>query len=144
VPDLPFPASAPEAARFIRAGTAFQQIGNASRPEALSLKLKRAIDRSPLRQIAEHAGGLGISHAQLTRAFKRDYLITPVEYRSALKVEEGILKLLEGRSAIEACHEAGFSDLSRFNRTMKKVTTVPPSRFSTKTALLRSSPREPR
>jgi AraC-like DNA-binding protein len=129
-PAGPFPSSAKEAVRFVLAGGSPVNIERCSAPSRLSFLLKRAIDRSGARtQISDLTDGLGISHPQATRAFKTDFGLTPVAYRSALRVEEGILRLLEGRSALDACFDAGFSDLSRFNRAMKTITTVSPSKF---------------
>ncbi|MCT2533520.1 AraC family transcriptional regulator [SAR92 clade bacterium H231] len=69
------------------------------------------------------------SPAQMSRHFKQTYLMTPVEYRTELRIAESVWHLLKGCSVGAASEEVGFTDLSRFNKNFKQINKVSPAAF---------------
>src|SRR5262245_30713360 len=69
-----------------------------------SRKAKYLIAENFLRDmsIAEVADALHVSHAHLTRQFKRDFGITPIAYQHGLRVSEAMGRLCRGEDILEA------------------------------------------
>ena len=83
--------------------------------------------RSDLR-IADIAHELGVSHAHLTRQFKRDFGLTPIDYLHHVRVSEAMGKLSLGEAAIDIGYDVGFNDTTRFYKDFKKVTGTSPGK----------------
>ncbi|HYR82460.1 MAG TPA: AraC family transcriptional regulator [Terriglobia bacterium] len=96
----------------------------------LSRKLKRRIidtyhDGVSISDIARE---LRVSHAHLTRQFKRDFGLTPVGYRHHLRVREAVERLSLGQKALDVGYEVGFNDTGRFYQDFRKVTGTSPGK----------------
>jgi AraC-like DNA-binding protein len=81
--------------------------------------------------IADIAGNLGVSHAHLTRQFKRDYGLTPVGYRHRLRVSDAMGRLSQGEKIIDVGYDVGFNDTTRFYQDFRKVTGTSPGKCRT-------------
>lgn len=82
---------------------------------------------SSLQDIARE---LGYSPSVMTRYFKRNYELSPVDYRSRCRVMESmVLLLLREKNVTQAGFEVGFEDCSSFFRQFKRQTQVSPSQF---------------
>lgn len=81
--------------------------------------------RMPISKIARE---LGVSHAHLTRQFRRDFEFTPLEYRHRLQVNEAVQRLRHGDKILDAAYNAGFNDASRFYEDFRKVTATSPGK----------------
>ena len=97
---------------------------------SLSQQAKRLIADNFSRSIAirEVARALHVSHARLTRQFKVDFGLTPVDYRRRLRVSEAIGRLSEGEPILETGYEVGFEDASRFYKNFRTVTGTSPGK----------------
>ena len=76
-----------------------------------------------------------LTPSQVTKIFKKYYGITPVEYRSKVRVFNSMFNLLNSNEKMDItkiAFESGFSDLSRFNKQFKKITSTTPSKFKFK------------
>jgi len=115
-----------------------QSIEMNSKPSLLSLKAKRLIDENFLvyPSIARIADRIGVSHAHLSRQFKRDYEMSPSAYLHALRVAEATFRLSIGEEIIDISYEVGYNDLSRFYKQFHKKTQTSPAMCR---ALLKSS-----
>jgi len=106
------------------------------------ISIERAV-ASPLSQKAKHliaanfrtaflisdvAGALGVSHAHLTRQFKRDFELTPVGYQHRLRVSEAMSRLSRGDGILETGYDVGFNDTARFYSAFRKVTGTSPGK----------------
>jgi AraC-like DNA-binding protein len=111
----------PHPCRCIEAGQ------NASR---LARKAKRLISKTygSDMALAKIAAQAGVSHAHLTRQFKRDFGITPIAYRNGLRVSEAIGRLSKGQDILDVGYEVGFNDTSRFYDDFRKVTGTSPGK----------------
>jgi AraC-like DNA-binding protein len=78
--------------------------------------------------ISEIARSLGVSHAHLTRQFKRDFGFTPIDYRHRLRVSDAMGRLFKGDDILEVGHDVGFNDTSRFYQDFRKVTGTSPGK----------------
>ena len=116
-----------ELVRKPRPYTATESGTNATR---LSRRAKAAItqtyDGGP--SISEIARKLRVSHAHLTRQFKRDFGLTPVDYRNRLRVIEAMGRLSKGEKILDVGHEVGFNDTSRFYDDFRRVTGTSPGK----------------
>lgn len=77
-------------------------------------------------KISEIAEKLGFSHEYLLRSFQKCYGITPVYFRTRLRVFSTVFALLEGKPVTQVALESGFADLCQFTRQFKKHMKVPP------------------
>lgn len=78
--------------------------------------------------IAEIAARLGVSHAHLTRQFKRDYGLTPIDYRHRLRVSDAMSRLSQGDEILDVGYDVGFNDTKRFYEDFRKVTGTSPGK----------------
>ncbi|MCK6597875.1 MAG: AraC family transcriptional regulator [Bdellovibrionaceae bacterium] len=100
----------------------------------IAIKIKESIDSyfnqpESLNLIAKK---IGISNSQQTKIFKKEFLLTPVEYRNKLRIFEAMYVLLNENvdlNITQAAFNSGFNDLSRFNKQFKKVTNTTPSKY---------------
>ncbi|HET9216572.1 MAG TPA: AraC family transcriptional regulator [Terriglobia bacterium] len=102
----------------------------ASNVSMLSRKAKGRIcdtyrESIPISAIAQE---LGVSHAHLTRQFKRDFGFTPVDYRHRLRVSEATGRLFKGDDILDVGHDVGFNDTSRFYKDFRKITGTSPGK----------------
>jgi len=81
--------------------------------------------------ISEVARKLRVSHAHLTRQFKRDFGLTPVDYRHRLRVSEAMGKLSQGEKILDIAYDVGFNDANRFYKDFRKVTGTSPGKCRT-------------
>ena len=99
-----------------------------------AMRIKELIDSSfnqpeSLNQIAKK---IGISTPQQAKIFKKEFLLTPIEYRNKLRIFETMYVLLNENidlSITQAAFNSGFNDLSLFNKQFKKVTNTVPSKY---------------
>lgn len=81
-------------------------------------------------EIADLANRFNLSASQLSKIFKKSYGISPVEYRSKLRVFQSMYDLLtQNKEVVDIAFSSGFNDLSRFNKQFKKITNSTPSKF---------------
>lgn len=81
-------------------------------------------------EITNLAARFNLSASQLSKVFKKRYGISPVEYRSKLRVFQSMYDLLtQDREVVDIAFSSGFNDLSRFNKQFKKITNSTPSKF---------------
>ena len=78
----------------------YQPLENAS-PSRLSREAKRLIATTftTAARMSDIATRLGVSHAHLTRQFKADYGLTPVDFRHRLRVSEAMNRLSRGEKS---------------------------------------------
>lgn len=126
--EKPF-AAASQAADVIAAGTNVQSIEPNTTPSLLSVRAKHLIDENYLAfpSIARIAERLNVSHAHLSRRFKRDFEMTPSEYLHHLRVADATYRLTLGEPIIDISHDVGYNDLSRFYKQFRKKTTTSPA-----------------
>ncbi|MCB0384723.1 MAG: helix-turn-helix transcriptional regulator, partial [Bdellovibrionales bacterium] len=80
--------------------------------------------------VAEVAKKLNVSHSFMTRAFKKAYGLTPVTYRTKLRIFESTkLLLLGGFDVTSAGHQVGFTDTARFNKQFRHLMNTVPSKY---------------
>ena len=132
LPDASFPQSLPEVFELIGKAAELIPVGKEERSSAVARRTKASIDTlfDSDRSIASIANELGISHAVLSRAFKQAYGLSPIAYMNQLRMMESVrLMMLEQSSVSTSAFEAGFRDLSRFNRQFKSKYLSVPSNF---------------
>ena len=108
---------------MVRDSTNRQSIDSCPSASLLSVKAKRLIDENYLAypSIARIAERLGVSHAHLSRQFKRDFGMSPSEYLRRLRVADAPLRLARGEEIINVSLEVGYNDLSRFYKQFRKL-----------------------
>ena len=113
---------------ILRSGSNLQSIDPHSRASFLSRKAKSLIDENYqfYPSIARIATRLGVSHAHLSRQFKRDYGMTPSDYFRKLRVADASLRLARGEEIINVSHDVGYNDLSRFYKQFRQTTNTSP------------------
>jgi AraC-like DNA-binding protein len=105
-----------------------RSIARCTRPSPHAEAAKAALDAS-YRQapaIAALAARLGVSHPHLTRLFKRDYGMSPVAYRQALRTNEATAKLAQGDRIVDVSGDVGYEDLGRFYKAFRRVMNASP------------------
>jgi|SRR5687767_10207907 len=123
-----YPGSAAAAIDLIRAGTHRQSVEACPSASLLSRKAKRLIDENHLAYpaIARIAERVGVSHAHLSRQFKKDFRMSPSEYLRRLRVADAPLRLARGEDIINVSLDVGYNDLSRFYKQFRKTTNTSP------------------
>jgi AraC-like DNA-binding protein len=99
-------------------------------PSLLSRRVRQRICETYREDVpmSEIARSLGVSHAHLSRQFKRDFGFTPINYRHRLRVSEATGRLLKGDDILEVGHDVGFNDTSRFYQDFRKITGTSPGK----------------
>ncbi|MCB0364630.1 MAG: helix-turn-helix transcriptional regulator [Bdellovibrionaceae bacterium] len=86
--------------------------------------------------LAEMAKQLNYSHSFLTRSFKSTYGISPVEYRTRLRLFDAQMLLLTKSSKVtHVAYASGFSDPGRFMKQFRRLFRARPSQFRIKRGL---------
>jgi AraC-like DNA-binding protein len=128
---LPNLTSLMDVERCLRARAEWTRVDRAPAPSSVARRAKDAVDEryraaDPLKVITR---SLGIPYETISRQFQRSYGQTLVAYRSALRVAEGMLRLLEDEPVTDVCHDVGFSDLGRFYKQFGRFAFAPPGRY---------------
>jgi AraC-like DNA-binding protein len=106
-----------------------QPISVCTKPAPVSLNTKQLIDENYLvyPSIARIANKLKISHAHLSRQFKKDYGLTPSSYLHKLRVADATFRLSRGDEIVDISMDVGYNDLSRFYKQFRKATRTSPA-----------------
>lgn len=112
----------------LASGRARRTTERTTRPSLLSLRAKRLVDASydSASSIASVAARLGVTHAHLTRQFKRDYRLTPRAYRDQLRASDALLRLTLGEKIADVSGDVGYNDLGRFYKQFRKLMHASP------------------
>ena len=65
------------------------------------------------------------------RFFKKQLGMTPFNYITMLRIEQGKTFLQQGKTLIDAALDAGFYDQSHFSRCFKQIQGLTPSKYRT-------------
>ena len=97
-------------------------------PSPISRGAKTALDGTyrEVCAIAAIARRLGVSHAHLTRRFKRDYGVSPVQYRQHIRIRDANERLFRGEAIASVAFDVGYQDLSGLYRGFREMCHVPP------------------
>jgi AraC-like DNA-binding protein len=122
------PSGVTQVFEILQTGRERQPVEMNPKPSWLSLKAKRLIDEHYLiyPSIARIAATLGVTHAHLSRQFKRDYAMSPSNYLRQLRVADVPLRLARGEEIIKVSQEVGYNDLSRFYKQFRETTNTSP------------------
>lgn len=122
------PESVGEVVEILNSSRNVQFVESNPKASLLSLKAKRLIDENYriFPSIARIAARLGVSHAHLTRQFKRDFCITPSVYLHQIRIADATFRLVQGARVIEVSGDVGYNDLSRFYKQFRKSTRQSP------------------
>lgn len=126
ITSLVSPKSATEAVEILKSGAHAQSIE--MKASLLTLKAKRLIDENHLiyPSIARIAARLHVTHAHLSRQFKRDLGMTPSAYLRQLRLADAPLMLAKGEEIVNVSHDVGYNDLSRFYKQFRQTTRTSP------------------
>jgi AraC-like DNA-binding protein len=106
-------------------------------PHKLANDIKDYLDEnySEKMDIKDISSRFNLTNSQVTKIFQKTFTLTPVEYRTKIRVFNSMFTLLtdvKDLSVIDIAFQTGFSDLSRFNKQFKKITQTTPSKFKFK------------
>ena len=76
---------------------------------------------------------MDVSEAHVVRSFSKFHGISPVSYRTALRVERAKKMVVTGMSLADVASELGFYDQSHFHRAFRKIVGVTPGYFAEQT-----------
>lgn len=128
-------STADELFSFVRGCSPAFPIDKVEEPNSLAIRLREKLDESfsTHRTLHEIAVDLKVTHAAMTRAFRRCFGVSPVVYRNRKRVFEAMsLLLLKGQRPTETCFQVGFEDISRFNKQFRKQMNAIPSQYKPK------------
>ena len=128
--DVPLARSPQEFMDLIRKPCPYLSMEGTASISLLSQRAKSLISsqyRTSL-AIAEVARALGVSHAHLSRQFKQDFGLTPIQYLHRLRVSEAIGRLSQGEKTLDVGYDVGFNDTTRFYKDFRKVTGTSPAK----------------
>jgi AraC-like DNA-binding protein len=102
--------------------------------DLIAYKIKEQLDLRHTEdiEIKEISELFKLTLSQTTKIFAKTFGLTPVEYRSKVRIFNSMFNLLiskDSTDVTEIAYESGFSDLSRFNKQFKKITSTTPSKF---------------
>jgi AraC-like DNA-binding protein len=80
-------------------------------------------------ETADVAEALHLTPAAFCRYMRRQTGATFTDYVNKYHINQAKKLLLMGRNVTEACYEAGFENLSHFNRTFRKFAGINPGEF---------------
>lgn len=123
------PRSLAEIHSALRRAGPFTPVGKSG--SAIASRLKREIDSSYRTdaRIADLARRIGVSRVVMGRAFKSAYGLTPVAYRSRLRVFDSLRRLRQGSDVTTAGFGSGFANLSQYQRQFRSHLATPPLQF---------------
>ncbi len=106
-------------------------------PHKLANTIKDYLDENYAEkiEIKDISARFNLTNSQVTKIFQKTFALTPVEYRTKIRVFNSMFTLLtdvKDSSVIDIAFQTGFSDLSRFNKQFKKITQTTPSKFKFK------------
>lgn len=106
-------------------------------PHKLANNIKDYLDENYAEKIdiKDISARFNLTNSQVTKIFQKTFALTPVEYRTKIRVFNSMFTLLtdvKASSVIDIAFQTGFSDLSRFNKQFKKITQTTPSKFKFK------------
>src|SRR4030095_8583005 len=138
VPDSPFFFETDHEGEFTTTGQAIdvldicrnrQSIVINTKPSPVSSKAKTLIDENYMifPSMARIAKRLKVSHAHLSRQFKKDYGLSPSAYLHKLRVAEATFRLSLGEEIVDISMDVGYNDLSRFYKQFRKATQTSPA-----------------
>lgn len=122
------PVNVKQIVKILRSGENYQSIEAHPKASLLSVKTKKLIDENYLiyPSIARVAARLKVSHAHLSRQFKRDFGMTPSDYLRRLRIADAPLRLAKGEEIINVSESVGYNDLSRFYKQFRQTTNTSP------------------
>ncbi|UJR83704.1 helix-turn-helix domain-containing protein [Sandaracinus amylolyticus] len=80
--------------------------------------------------LAQLAGAVGVARCQLCRVFQRALGLSPLRFRTHLRIARVRALLAAGRDCTSAAHAAGFCDQSHLTRCFKDITGTTPSAYA--------------
>jgi AraC-like DNA-binding protein len=128
--DIPLPRRSEELIAVVEKPLPYRCIEAGQNASRLSREAKGLIAKTYRTDMAlsKIAAEVGVSHAHLTRQFKRDFGLTPIAYRNRLRVSEAMGRLSKGQDILDVGYEVGFNDTSRFYDDFRKVTGTSPGK----------------
>lgn len=116
------PRSALEVNKMINADAEFTALKMERQSSPLGEKIKRFIDERFHQdmKIQELSTAFNLDRSVLTREFTRTYGLSPVAYRSGLRVFEAIRLMALGHDVTHATFQSGFSSPGQFIQHFKK------------------------
>lgn len=128
------PRSFEEVCQFIEEGRGFISVNRAPAPSPLSERIKEVIDRTYMtsNRLSGIAQELRTAPATMSRYFKRDYGISPGQYRRQVRIMDSMVRLLKGEPIKDVFQEVGFEDVSRFYKQFGASVCVPPGQYQLK------------
>ena len=129
-----FPKSAAAVVEILESSRDVQFVEAHPKASLLSLKAKRLIDENYriFPSIARIAARLDVSHAHLTRQFKRDFGLSPNAYLHQIRIADATFRLTRGEPIIDVSGDVGYNDLSRFYKQFRKSNVASPGFCQTK------------
>lgn len=101
----------------------------------IAIRVKEHIDANYQNdlKITEVAKVLNISRVVMTRAFSQAYGLSPVEYRTRLRIHAALVYMRQGLSITDALYLVGFSNPSLFINNFKSYLNATPHQYKSKT-----------
>jgi AraC-like DNA-binding protein len=122
------PQDAPALLAALEAIPEARSVERCTAPSPHARRAKEMLDASyrAATAIASVAARLGVSHPHLTRQFKRDFGMSPLAYRHALRAGEATARLSEGERIVDVSGDVGYDDLGRFYKAFRRVMNASP------------------
>lgn len=112
---------------FLRHGRQKQYVGDRRITRLLEFIRAHIEDRPDLDALASFSC---MSKDHLTRIFKREMQMTPLQYINKKKIEKAQLELIGEKTPVkEIAYKLGFEDQTYFNRIFKKNTGMTPTEY---------------
>jgi AraC-like DNA-binding protein len=110
----------------------WQSISRGPSPPRLAQQIKSAIEDSYTDDatLEELARSLNLKASAFSLCFSRAYGLSPKRYQTLLRVHHSVMEMLrnqsEDRRVIDTAFEAGYQDLSRFNKQFRTLMDLRP------------------